>query len=173
MATGTARRVLLPGRVPDYRLCARRSSIGIVVRRGQVEVRAPRHVALAEVEAFMREKARWIVKRLAEWTPEPPRFRWAEGEALPVLGRPARLSASPGADTVRLTHEELVLPLGASGRWRELTIDWLRAAALELFRERVGHYAASLGVREPSLGLSNAQTRGAAAGGRKVKPAAC
>jgi len=157
---GTARRVVLPGGVLHYRFIrARRRSIGIVVHRGEVEARVPQHIALAEVEAFIREKERWIAKRLAESRPEPSRFRWAEGEALPVLGRPVRLSASPDADTVRLAQDDLVLPLGAFARWRELTIDWLRAAALGLFRERVGHYAASLGVREPSLGLSDAQTR--------------
>jgi hypothetical protein len=157
---GTARRVVLPGGVLHYRFIrARRRSIGIVVHRGEVEARVPQHIALAEVEAFIREKERWIAKRLAESRPEPSRFRWAEGEALPVLGRPVRLSASPDADTVCLAQDDLVLPLGAFARWRELTIDWLRAAALGLFQERVGHYAASLGVCEPSLGLSDAQTR--------------
>jgi predicted metal-dependent hydrolase len=136
--TGTARRVVLAEGVLHYRFVrARRRTIGIVVRRGEVEARAPRNVALAEVEAFIREKARWITKRLAESTPELPPFRWLEGEALPVLGRAIRLSASPGANAVRLTHDGLVLPLGAFARWRELTIDWLRAAAFDLFRERV------------------------------------
>jgi predicted metal-dependent hydrolase len=158
--TGTARRVVLAGGVLHYRFIrARRRSIGIVVRRGEVEARAPRHIALAEVEAFLREKERWIAKRLAESTPEPPPFRWAEGQALPVLGHAALLSASPGEGAVRLTHDRLLLPLTACARWRELTIDWLRATAFDLFRERIRHYAASLGLREPSLGLSNAQTR--------------
>lgn len=157
---GTARCVALPGGVLHYRFVrARRRTIGIVVHRGEVEARAPRHIALAEVEAFIREKERWIAKRLAESTPEPPPFRWAEGQTLPVLGHPALLSASPDEDAVRLTDGRLLLPLGASARWRELTIEWLRATALDLFRERVRHYAASLGVLEPSLGLSNGQTR--------------
>lgn len=159
--TGTARCVVLAGGVLHYRFIrARRRTIGIVVRRGQVEARAPRHIALTEVEAFIREKERWIAKRLAESAPEPPPFHWAEGQALPLLGHAALLSASPGEGAVRLTHDRLLLlPLTACARWRELTIEWLRATAFDLFRERVRHYAASLGVREPSLGLSNAQTR--------------
>lgn len=160
LKTGTARRVVLAGGVLQYRFIrARRRTIGIVVRRGEVEARAPRHIALAEVEAFIREKERWIAKRLAESTSEPPPFRWAEGQALPVLGHAALLSASPGEGAVRLTHDRLLLPFTAPARWRELTIEWLRATAFDLFRERVRHYAASLGVREPSLGLSNALTR--------------
>ena len=157
---GTPRRVVLPEGVLHYRFVrARRRTIGIVVRRGEVEARAPRHVPLAEVEAFIRLKARWIAKRLSESTPKPPPLRWTEGEALPILGRAARLSASSDANAVRLTQDCLLLPLSAFARWRELTIDWLRAAAFELFRERVRHYAQSLGVREPSLRLSSAQTQ--------------
>jgi len=156
----TARRVVLPGGVLHYRFIrARRRTIGIVVHHGEVEARAPQRIALAEVEAFIREKERWIAKRLAESRPEPPPFRWVEGEALPVLGRTALLGAAPGEGAVRLTYDRLLLPLAASARWRELAIEWLRATAFDLFRERIRHYAASLGVREPSLGLSNAQTR--------------
>jgi len=158
--TGTARRVVVAGGVLHYRFIrARRRTIGIIVHRGVVEARAPRHVALAEVEAFIRKKERWIAKRLAESTPEPPRLRWAEGEALPVLGHPIRLSASAGAGAVCLAHDRLMLPITEFARWRELTIEWLRATAFDLFRGRIRHYAVSLGVREPSLGLSNAQTR--------------
>lgn len=158
--TDTVRCVVLPWGVLHYRFVrARRRTIGIVVHRGEVEARAPRHIALADVEEFIREKERWIAKRLAESTPEPPPFRWSEGQTLPVLGRAALLSASPGEGAVRLNHDQLLLPLTACACWRELTIEWLRATAFDLFRERVRHYAASLGVREPSLGLSNGQTR--------------
>ncbi len=158
--TGTARRIVVAGGVLHYRFIrARRRTIGIIVHRGVLEARAPRHVALTTVEAFIRKKERWIAKRLAESTPEPPPMRWAEGEALPVLGHPVRLSASPGAATVHLTHDALLLPLAAFARWRELTIEWLRATALDRFPERARYYATSLGVYEPALGLSNAQTR--------------
>jgi len=158
---GTARRVVLAsGAVLHYRFVrARRRTIGIVVRRGQVEARAPRHVARAEVEAFIRHKERWIAKRLTESLPEQPPFGWTEGEALPVLGHPARLTAATGACTVRLADGRLELPPAAPARWRELTVEWLRRTALELFRARVPHYAALLGAREPSLGLSNARTQ--------------
>jgi len=157
---GTLRRVVLSQRVLDYRFVrARRRTIGIVVRRGQVEARAPRHVALAQVESFLRSKERWIARRLAESACEPPAMHWAEGEQLPVLGKAARLSASSDSTAVQLAHGRLSLPRLALARWRSLAIEWLRATALDLFRERVRHYAARLGVHEPSLGLSNANTQ--------------
>ncbi len=157
---GTLRRVGLATGVLQYRFVrARRRTIGIFVHRGEVEARAPRWVSIAEVEAFMREKARWISRRLAEARLEPAPFRWTEGERLPLLGGSARLTAAPGAAAVHQDGDRLMLPVGALARWRELTLDWLRGSALALFRERVRHYAATLGVAEPSLGLSNAQTQ--------------
>jgi len=155
---GTIRRVELASGVLNYRFVrARRRSIGIFVRRGEVEARAPRYVALAQVEAFIRQKERWIVRRLTESARDLPPFRWNEAEALPVLGRVARLTAAPGASTVHLAEDRLMLP--AAANWRELTLAWLRASALDLFCDRVRHYAGALGVREPSIGLSNAKTQ--------------
>ncbi len=157
---GTLRRVGLATGVLQYRFVrARRRTIGIFVHRGEVEARAPRWVSVAEVEAFMRAKARWISRRLAEARTEPAPFRWAEGARLPLLGRSARLTAAPGAPAVHQDGDRLMLPMGTIARWRELTLDWLRGSALVLFGERVRHYAALLGVAEPSLGLSNAQTQ--------------
>jgi len=159
-APGTLRRVVLAQRVLHYRLVwARRRSIGIVVRRGLVEARAPRRVGRAQVESFIRSKEQWIAARLAESAREPPAIRWVEGEWLAVLGEQVRLTASPGSTAVHLAGGRLVLPRSAFARWRSIAIEWLRATALEMFRERIRHYAAVLEVREPSLGLSDAQTQ--------------
>jgi predicted metal-dependent hydrolase len=154
------RRLLLSTGVLHYRFVrSRRRTIGIYVHRGEVEARAPRYVAVAEVEAFIREKERWITRRLAQAAPEAPMLRWSEGESLPVLGRAARLTAGAESAEVHLTDDRLMLPPQHIARWRELTLDWLRRTALSLFHERVRHFASALGVREPSLGLSNAKTQ--------------
>ena len=90
--TGTLRCVqLATGRLQYRFVRARRRTMGIVVRRGEVEARAPRYVTVAEVEAFLRVKERWIARRLALALPEAPRLRWSDGTLLPLLGRPARL----------------------------------------------------------------------------------
>jgi predicted metal-dependent hydrolase len=158
---GSTRRIALSWGVLHYRFVrARRRTIGIIVHRGEVEARAPRQAALAEVEAFLRLKERWIAKRLTESPPEPPALRWTEGELLPVLGRTARLTAAAGAaGTARLSGDRLELPSAPPEHWRELTIAWLRGTALDLFGDRISHYAALLGVGKPSLGLSSAQTQ--------------
>jgi len=157
---GSRRRLVLSTGVLHYRFVrSRRRSIGIFVRRGEVEARAPHYVALTEVEAFLREKERWIARRLAQAAPEAPALRWSEGESLPVLGRAALLTARAMSAEVHLADDRLMLPQQDFTRWRELTLDWLRRTALSLFHGRLRHFAAALGVREPSLGLSNAQTQ--------------
>ena len=157
---GTLRSVQLATGQLQYRFVrARRRTIGIVVRRGEVEARAPRYVTRAEVEAFLRVKEGWIARRLADALPEATRVHWSDGTLLPLLGRPARLTALPGADQVHLIGDRLLLPPRDPARWRELTIEWLRATALGVFHERVRHFASALGVHEPSFGLSNARTQ--------------
>ena len=157
---GTLRLARLGTGMLRYRFVrARRRSIGISVYRGEVEVRAPRHVPVAEVEAFISEKERWIARRLAEASPKPQPLRWSEGEMLPLFGRPTRLTALPGAGAVHLSGDRLMLPSGDIARWRELTLEWLRATALCVFHERASYFATLLGVRMPSVGLSDAQTQ--------------
>ena len=157
---GALRSIKLATGQLQYRFVrAQRRTIGLVVRRGEVQARAPRHVAVAEVEAFLRLKERWIARRLAEALPEAPRVRWSDGTLLPLLGGHARLTAVPGDRKIQLTGDRLLLPLGDSARWRTLTIEWLQATALGVFHERTRHFALALGLCEPSIGLSNARTR--------------
>lgn len=157
---GAIRTVRLGSRVLAYRLVrSRRRTIAIHIDRGDVQARAPGSVPVSAVEAFLREKEHWITKRLGDPAREPRPFRWSDGEALPVLGRAVRLTASVEASTVRLTGEHLLLPAAATMHWRRLAMEWLCALALEMFHERVGHYATTLGIPPPSIGLSNARTR--------------
>jgi predicted metal-dependent hydrolase len=157
---GTLRRIRLQGGELAYRLVrARRRSIGISIESGQLEARAPRYTPIAEVEAFIREKERWIARRLAECTLRPPPMRWHDGASLPVLGRTLSLRAAAGAAGVGLVGDSLILPAGDTGGWPGQAIEWMRSRALALFQERLAHFAAALGVPLPSLGLSKARTR--------------
>ncbi|HEV7413869.1 MAG TPA: YgjP-like metallopeptidase domain-containing protein, partial [Casimicrobiaceae bacterium] len=65
---GSLRRVMIAGQDVDYRLFrARRSSIGMVIDHSGLVVRAPRWVALREIELALIERADWVIKTLAEW----------------------------------------------------------------------------------------------------------
>ena len=59
----------------------------VVDARG-VSAAAPRWATIAEIEAFIREKERWVQKRLDEVRREAREpFLWQEGARLPYLGR--------------------------------------------------------------------------------------
>ncbi|MBI2318052.1 MAG: M48 family metallopeptidase [Betaproteobacteria bacterium] len=157
---GTLRRLQLPGGELRYRFVrARRRSIGLCVDAGLLEARAPRYTPIAEVEAFIRQKARWIGRRLAEYRKRPPPLRWENGVSLPLLGRTVTLGAEDRAGGVDLSGDRLILPASEPAERRTLAIAWLRSRALEMFRERLTHFAAALGLHPPSLALSNSKTQ--------------
>ena len=155
---GRVRQVQLASGVFGYRLVrAKRRTIGLLVEAEGVEVRAPRYATVADIEAFIREKERWIRRRLAE-----PRRRplvWEAGTRLPWLGRTVTLAPRNGESGVWLSEDKLEFGLADGASLRERTLDWMRARALEFFRERVAKSAGPHGLHVSSVGLSDAQTR--------------
>jgi predicted metal-dependent hydrolase len=70
---------------------AKRRTIGFVVGADGLVVRAPKWVPLYEVEAALREKADWIVRKLGETRErherlESARIEWRDGTTIPFLG---------------------------------------------------------------------------------------
>jgi predicted metal-dependent hydrolase len=70
---------------------AKRRTIGFVVGADGLVVRAPKWVPLYEVEAALREKADWIIRKLDETRErherlESARIEWRDGTTLPFLG---------------------------------------------------------------------------------------
>ena len=160
---GRLRHVQLAGRVMPYWLRrTRRRTIGIVVDERGLTAAAPRWATIAEIEAFIREKERWVANRIAEVrrdTRAP--FLWREGARLPYLGRERALARTVWAG-VRLAGERLDVPAAAfetAARLREIVLDWLRHSALALYRERVATVSAQLRVPAPAVALSSAASQ--------------
>jgi predicted metal-dependent hydrolase len=156
------RRILLPGGLIWYGFVrARRKTLTIVVERGMVEVRAPRWTPMGEIESFLREKERWIRRRIDEARRIPPPFVWREGERLPLLGEPVRLVLAEPGSGVALAGQDLRVGLRAAGpaALRASVLEWLMGHAQAVFHERIAVFAPRIGVREPQLRLSNARTQ--------------
>ena len=160
---------------------ARRRSIGFVIGPEGLAVSAPRWVGVREVEAALREKGTWIVRKLAEQDARTrrrlaARVDWRDGTTIPFLGEPVivvldpRAGAAPGGAV--LNGEGHALPgvarltlhvgLGhgaAPEQIRDVVQSWLQRQARRVFEERCRHYAERLGVRWSRLSLSSAQTR--------------
>jgi len=156
---------------------ARRRSIGFVVGVDGLSVSAPRWVGLGEVEAALREKASWILRKLHEQRERAQRLvaarvDWRDGTTVPFLGEPVILVLDPRA-TGAVLHAagetlpgvpRLTLHLGlpqaaAAEQIRDSVQSWLQRQARRVFEERCTHFAARLGVRMTRLSLSSASTR--------------
>jgi len=155
---GRTRQVQLASGVLNYRLVrARRRTIGLTVEPEGVQVRAPRHAALTDIEGFMREKERWIKKRLA--APRRVPFVWQAGARLPWLGRTVTLTLRNGETGAWLSEGNLAFGLANGASLRERALGWMRGRAQEFFNDRVATLSGPNGLHASSIGLSDAQTR--------------
>lgn len=154
-----------------------RRSIGLVIRENGLSVRAPAWVAQGDIEAALRQKADWILQRLAEQerrnqAPTQAPIAWQHGTVLPYLGgslqldltgkgpRPELIEALP--ETPQTSSPTLHLRLKAqdTDHLRAAVHRWWKQAALRLFAERMALYAPRLDLRElPQLQLTSARTR--------------
>jgi predicted metal-dependent hydrolase len=156
---------------------ARRRSIGFVVGPEGLSVSVPRWVGLGEVESALREKERWILRKLHEQSErarrtQAARIEWRDGAQLPFLGETVILVLDPRSPGAVLNSDADALPgvprltlhLGlpehaGEPQVRELVQSWLQRQARRVFEERCALYAARLGVRVRRIGLSSATTR--------------
>jgi predicted metal-dependent hydrolase len=160
---------------------ARRRTIGFLVGTEGLTVSAPRWVPLHEVDAAVREKQVWIVRKLDEARErqqrlESARVEWRDGAQLPFLGEqvivvldPRQADGGAGAvlhtafDTLpgvpRLTLHVGLPQHATAEQIRDMVQAWLMRQAKRLFTERMDHFAPRLGVRWRRLSLSSAGTR--------------
>ncbi len=146
----------------SYRLVRRRRrTIGLMVDHEGITAAAPRWATLSEIEEFMREKERWLRKRLAEAEP-PSHFEWHAGAQLMWLGGKIELSPDPVVQEAHLDGGQLRVGLapGASpDTLREKVLQWMKREALALYQERAARLAPVLVLQVPPIRLSNAATQ--------------
>jgi hypothetical protein len=156
------RHILLGNRIVTYRLTrTRRSSIGVVIDQSGVRVGAPRSVAVAEVEGFLRKHGQWVLRKLDAWRHSRSQraFVVRDGAALPVVGETLPIRIAAGAGRVRFEGKQIVVEAGPNADARELLVCGLRGRALDVFRERLAAHASRMGLALPRLALSDARTR--------------
>ena len=159
----------------------KRRTIGFSVGPDGLVVRAPRWVALADVQTALDEKARWIVRKLVETRERHDRMAagrivWQDGAVLPYLGEPMQVVLDPshafdaagaalevgpdlGGDGPRL---KLLIGLphhAQASQIRDAVQAWLMRQATRIFTERLDYFAPRLQVQWRKLSLSSAGTR--------------
>jgi predicted metal-dependent hydrolase len=160
---------------------AKRRNIGFMVGAEGLTVSAPRWVPLYEVDAAVKSKSGWIVKKLGDARErhrrvESARIEWRDGAAFPFLGEQVIVvldprhafneigavlqtdgNALPGVPRLTL---HVGLPHHAdAAQIRDAVQAWLMRQANRLFTERLALFAPRLGVQWRKLVLSSAGTR--------------
>ena len=149
-----------PEPIPPYTLVrsARKTLALTMDRAGTLTVRAPLSLSIARIEAFVRDKQRWVEQtraRMQRLPPRPEPLTLRDGFTLPYLGR--TLTLRRGGKAVTLDGDVLWVPTA--------TVDvapvvrWLEAQARRLFADRVQCSAAQLGLHPKALRLSRARGR--------------
>src|SRR2546421_8072356 len=165
MDRGTAEGTLLielGGRSVEYRFARRRRrTLGIMVDAGGLRVAAPLRAPWREIEAFLRDKERWILRKLDEWAraPKAQVLRGANGESLPLFGAPVTLEVGNGRRAVHHDGARLVVQVPEASRVLKVLVGWLKQRALDALAPRVADYAARLGRPEPRVAISSARTQ--------------
>ncbi|MGO4304846.1 M48 family metallopeptidase [Cupriavidus sp. RAF12] len=146
-----------------------RRTIGFTVDDRGLSITAPRWVTLADVEAAILEKQRWIFNKLGEWRHREarrvlPTVQWREGASLPFLGKPITLQLESPAGALLFDADTRVLHLALPTHADEQQIKdrvqgWLQYQARRLLVERLEIYADKLGVRHTGFALTSAATR--------------
>lgn len=160
---------------------AKRRNIGFMVGPEGLTVSAPKWVPLYEVDAAVKSKSGWIVRKLGDAHErhrriESARIEWRDGAAFPFLGEQVIVVLDPrhafeevgavlntGGEALpgvpRLTLH-VGLPHNAdAAQIRDAVQAWLMRQAKRLFTERLAHFAPQLGVQWRKLVLSSAGTR--------------
>jgi predicted metal-dependent hydrolase len=154
---------------------ARRISLRIDARRGEVVATAPSARRLGEAVGFAQSRAAWIAQRLAA-VPELKPLR--PGVAIKVGGAPCRLERAAMRITPRLipaTPDEpmRLLASGEDDAYGRAALRALKAEALARLTARTAHHAAMLGQSMPSVAVADAKGRwGSCRAGGRGRPAA-
>jgi predicted metal-dependent hydrolase len=177
------RQLLVGGFVLEYTLRrSTRRSIGFMIDDDGLRVTAPKRVSIAEIDNAIHTKQHWILSKLQERRERraarlmKPPVEWVDGAQLPYLGADITLRLLVGgrnrASYNPATRElSLVLVPGATQALvKERVRSWYQQEAKALFEQRLDLYAARLGVRFSSFGLSSAGTRwGSCTADRKIR----
>ncbi len=144
----------------EYRFARRRRrTLGITIDASGLRVAAPWRASWREIERFLRDKERWILRKLGEWasTPRGTVLRGEDGEVVPIFGAPSVIEVRRGRRSVEHAAGRLVI--SSRGRTLDVLVAWLKQQTLASLRPRAGHYAALLGLPAPLVGISNARTQ--------------
>ena len=168
VASGSERRLAVANQILVYRLQrVRRRTIGFEVNERGLTIRAPRSIALREIESAIFENQRWIFAKQIEWRAWCERLRqsairFADGGTVQYLGAPMtlRLGATVAHADRDANEIRLALPtMAGEAGVRQALQAWLHAQARSIVGERLERFADRTPARFAGWRLSSARTQ--------------
>ena len=161
------RAALLAGKNISYTLkrSNRRRSIGLRIDDCGLTVSVPLRASEKWLHSVLQGKAHWVVEKLDNWQARKPvETRWADGEAIHYLGELLALHVAQSlfATPAHRRGDKLWVFVANDGDANEIeraVTLWYRQEALQLFVQRVAHYAQLLDVAPRAVKLSAARTQ--------------
>ena len=150
------------------RSARRKKTVAVTVDpSGGVLLVAPENFSTSRLDAVVRQKAAWIVRRLrhvqSHDPPSAPR-EFVSGETVLYLGRHYRLKVHPtGTGQAKLRGGWLHVPAPAGAQQavhvRTALVSWFRRHAAERLPERVEAWRSKAGVEMPRVVIADQQKR--------------
>lgn len=152
------------------RSARRKKTLTITIDPGNgVRVLVPARTPNAEIEAIVRKRAGWILRKLAEERPEPQPRRFATGEKLYYLGRELPLlvqltTGEPPSVSLEAGAFRIACPGGLPEEDRTAAIEhallgWYRERAADLLRESVERWQPKVGISPARISIGDQKTR--------------
>lgn len=138
---------------------ARRVSLRLDHRQGEIVATAPSPRRLPEAAAFARERAGWIAERLAELPTARP---LAPGMILDVFGQPVRLEQGQGRARWMQAAEGQPARISAMGEgegYARAVIRMIRQRSLAVLTERTAVHVRALQTAMPRVTVMDARSR--------------
>lgn len=160
------RAAVLAGKHITYTLkrSSKRLSIGLRIDHRGLTVSVPLRAPESWLHEVLQHRADWVVEKLDGWQMRQTLEQcWADGEAIPYLGELLTLQIISGVAGATVQQDE-TLRLCLRGeatpeRIERAVTAWYRRQAVQVFRERVAHFAPLLKVAPAEIRLTSARTR--------------
>ncbi|MDR2195938.1 MAG: M48 family metallopeptidase [Gallionellaceae bacterium] len=161
------RTVMLSGKLLTYTLkrTHRRRSIGLRIDDDGLTVAVPLRASEKWLREVLQERARWIVDKLENWqTDKPAPTQWVDGQFIKFIGEPLTLRVVSSLFDAAPLLQGRQLYVHVSDARDQAAIaaaveQWYRQQADALFRERIAHFSAVMGVAPSGVKLSAARTQ--------------
>ncbi len=153
------------GRIEYELIKTQRKSLEVrVTPNGSVRVFAPKHAPLRACDAFVQQRARWVLDTRAQLRAYQQTHQDAhpvhDGARLLYEGQPLRLTILPAArNAARFGDDELVLHAKDPEMAREQLKSFLTEQARQRVEERLTHFAPLVGRAPGRVSIRDQKTR--------------